>query len=113
MDMTANHLANAGKMLPVERRRQLNQIALERMRLAIAEADALMADDHVVIGIETTLGLPTVQLAASPRLSAMADEFNGAFYQQGVDGTGQAYRKGVLLNRTEGVRVVWIERGGR
>jgi hypothetical protein len=63
----------------------------------------------VVIGIETLLGLPTVQLAASPRLTAMADEFQGAFWQQGVD-AGGPYRKGILLNRTPGVRVVWIER---
>lgn len=113
MDMTLTPLAGTGKTMLPAARRELNSLALERMRRAISEADALMNEDHVVVGIDTLLGLPTVQLAASPRLSAMADEFNGAFYQQGVDNRGQAYRKGVLLNRTEGVRVVWIERGGQ
>lgn len=110
MDLTTPNPFDARKMLPATRRRELNGLALDRMRLAISEADALMAEDHVVVGIDTLLGLPTVQLAASPRLSAMADEFQGAFWQQGVDSAGRRYRKGVLLNRTEGVRVTWIER---
>jgi len=110
MDMTSAHITPA-RLLPIQRRQELNAIALERMRLAISEADALMAEDHVVIGIETLLGMPTVQLAASPRLAAMADEQRGAYYMRGVDAAGQHYRKGLLLNRMPGVRVIWIERG--
>lgn len=110
MDMTSVHITT-GKLLPIQRRQELNRLALKRMRLAISEADALMAEDHVVIGIETLLGQPTVQLAASPRLAAMADEHRGAYYMRGVDHTGHSYRKGILLDRTPGVRVVWVERG--
>jgi hypothetical protein len=109
--MNTHHLANAGKMIPADRRRALNAATLERMRQAISEADALMQDDHVVLGVETVHGAPTVQLAASPRLAAMADEDRGAYYMRGVDAQGQHYRKGILLGRTPGVRVVWIERG--
>lgn len=112
MDMQTNHLADAGKtMIPRAERKTMNAIMLERLRLAVTEADALMLDDHVVVGVDVSAGVPTVQLAPSPRLAAMADEQRGAYYMRGVDATGQHYRKGLLLDRTPGVRVVWIERG--
>lgn len=106
-----DHLAGAGKMIPLALRQSLNETMLERLRLVVTETDALMLDDHVVVGIDVTAGMPTIQLAASPRLAAMADEQRGAYYMRGVDAQGQHYRKGLLLDRTPGVRVVWIERG--
>jgi hypothetical protein len=85
-------------------------IAVAELDAAVAVVDRLDRQGHTVIGVDLSVGRPTVQLQASARLAAMADEQRGAYYMHGVDRDGQRYRKGQLLDYRD-VVVIWIERG--
>jgi hypothetical protein len=90
--------------------RTANAEALRQLGLLRGVVDRLDRQGHTVVGVDLSVGRPTVQLQASARLAAMADEQRGAYYMHGVDRDGQRYRKGQLLDYRD-VVVIWIERG--
>ena len=51
-----------------------------------------------------------IYLAPSAKLSSLADEGRAAYWMRGIDGDGQHYRKGQLLDYRN-VLVTWTERG--
>lgn len=108
---SVDHFAGAGKMIPRPLRAGLNQVLLDILGRLVTQVDALIQDDHAIVGLDVSGGVATIQLAASSRLAAMADEQRGAYYMRGIGADGQHFRKGLLLGTPRGVRVVWIERG--
>jgi hypothetical protein len=109
MDMTHIHTATTRLLRPS--RAQLADLALATLRTLVSEVDGLIQAGHAVVGWDYSAGLLTIQLAASPRLAAMADEQRGAYFMRGTDAHGEHYRRGQLLDSARGVRVIWIERG--
>ncbi|MBK8163978.1 MAG: hypothetical protein IPK65_12855 [Gammaproteobacteria bacterium] len=96
----------------VRRLRPINEIVTEQLDLLSAVAGQLMQEGHTLIGvsIEPTGGLPTIQLAASARLSEMVAGDHATYYKR-VTGPSGTHRTGQF--QRGGVRVLWLELDGR
>lgn len=77
----------------------MNNIIMDALISAMEEACALANEGHTIIGLDITLGRPTIQLAATPRLAAMAETGAAAYYSFGIGQDGHRRRGGQLHNR--------------
>lgn len=91
-------------------RAALNAAALSKLVLMENAIESLDREGHTVIGVDLSIGKPTIQLEATGRLAGMADGGQAAYYMRGVGADGLAYRKGTLL-AYRNINVVWFERG--
>jgi hypothetical protein len=91
-------------------RAALNADALTKLNLIGRAIESLDREGHTVIGVDLSIGKPTIQLEATGRLAGMADGGQAAYYMRGIGANGLPFRKGTLL-AYRNVNVVWFERG--
>ncbi len=92
------------------RRTAINAEALTKLVLMERAIESLDREGHTVIGVDMSVGKPTLQLESSAKLAAMAQDGQAAYYMRGIGANGLPFRKGILP-AYRNVNVVWFERG--
>lgn len=86
----------------------MNRLVMDALMQAMEEACRLANEGHTIIALDISLGRPTIELAATPRLAAMAERGDAAYYTFAIR-DGKRRRGGQLHGRA--CTVKWYEEG--